>query len=452
MPVVALIALVAVLGTALMAVLILGGSGTRTPNASAIGAVPAIPGQSMTIKTPEGSQALANVTDVGTDVTIPNTGVCTYAANDPATQQGNFGPTQGHFNSANEAIASLAQAMADDCYLAAIWTTVDEEWSSPEVVTAIANGQTPPDLNEARVQELAQKFKDDPKAWHDAIQSFFENNKDMVLMEAPDVAYYSLGQNRGANPGDMPQVTLLAEHQSLTQALMIRKGGQNWVADRLPCRHQPSVPGKPRIVPAPPRQAPPAPPAPPRVLPPPPALPPPPVVCNNCRPTPPPPVCNNCRPTPPPCTTCGCLGNCPPPPPPPCTTCGCLGNCPPPPPPCTTCGCLGNCPNDQKIPTQIPGNGGAGDGGRSEYGAGGAPPVSGPATAPEAGPPPAVYQQPAAPVEQQAPAAPVIVPQYTPPAQQQTVDPGYQSPPQAPSNGYLPTIPTDGGGGGEFGN
>lgn len=79
-------------------------------------------------------------------------------------------------------------------------------------------------------------------------------------------------------------------------------------------------------------------------------------------------------------------GQTPPPPPPGCTTCATTT---PPPPGCTNC-------LDTKVPTQAPGNGGAGDGGSSEYGGnGGDRHTADPTPAPPAGGnPPPTYNAP----------------------------------------------------------
>ena len=378
---------------ALLAIIVVGTIAIFSGNSSADDASRKDDGKQMTITQEDGTKKSVTVIGTATEVTIPEVGVCTYEAYNALPNSFEFGAPLGGFKTANEAANAFAKALGSDCLLAGIWLTVEEQGSTPSAIAAFEAGQKPFDFDEKGAREKAQTFKNDPAAWKQAITGFFERNQDISLVDMPGVRYWSLGQEPGATPSDMPGVTLLSEQQDMGQTIVLRhydgKPGsekKDWVGNgvRVKCHFQPGLPFKPGVQ----------------------------KVSYVPRGGPPPPVTQ--------ITTHR-------PPPPVCTSCECLHNCPPPPPPVETC------PNGQPIPpnglcekepTTAPGNGGPGDGGSGMYGGGPRPTTPKPETTWT--PRPDTYTPPPSPVETTAPPAPQVTVTSTPPSAQPTVAPSSQ--------------------------
>ncbi len=251
-------------------------------------------------------------TDGGTtDVQIIDTAVgtlkvplvaerCEFNAYEAATGSYEFGKSLQPFVTASEALNVFAGDMAKDCLFAATWVAMERQHLTGETFSGEG------------VAELAEEFRYNRQAWQRAINGFFERNPNVRLLDMSGVAYESLGMKPGANRQQMPQLTLMSQHQDMGQVLEFRTvAKESWPGNtsRIACRNQPGMPKAP-LVPrvSPPRPAPPVQ-APPPVAPPPVAPPPwrPPVGPPPVFPPPPPP--------PPVCDWCGCPGvPCPPPP------------------------------------------------------------------------------------------------------------------------------------------
>lgn len=265
------------------------------------------------------------VGDVGGARSAPAvTGTCEFLAYDATPGSNEFGakpdpmPTNG-----SEAANIQADSMARDCKYAATQYVLD-------VLNEPLTTQ-----NYARVSKLiwdnTEQFRRDKNAWQDAVNKYYAQADQFILVAAPNEKYWSFGFIPGANRSVQPELTQLGEEQDLSLALVVlKKDGTVLDKYRVPCRIQNimEIELPHPVAKTPPPSSPPpgtwtsTPPPPPN----------PPVICDHCGP-PPPPVCtcdNPCGDNPPyevchPPVVCTCDNPCGPPPPecqPPCQATG----------------------------------------------------------------------------------------------------------------------------------